>query len=221
VRICDWDAGRADDQGRFKFARLSPGKFLVRAEYPGGEFQEELNFTASHELRTNLQLTAVTTVGIRWAVQQREGSRQLVGARACARAKPISASSTAASRSSAEPKLASIGAAISCSWTTGRACASSSPRSSLLRSKAQTQTPQSSWLFDATRYPTGLHAERVRFEDIRAINEGQPYDDKSYFTFLRGEMVRKGQVYTLRCVRKDCYAKLEITDVTVVPKSPE
>ena len=77
------------------------------------------------------------------------------------------------------------------------------------------------WLFDSGMHPNGLHAEKARFEDIRTVNDGKPYEEKNYFQFLRGETVRKGQVFTLRCVRKDCYAKMEITDVTLVPKSAE
>ena len=55
------------------------------------------------------------------------------------------------------------------------------------------------------------------FEEITAVNAGKPYEDKEYFKFLRGDIVRPGQVYTLRCVRKDRYAKMEITDLTLVP----
>jgi thiol-disulfide isomerase/thioredoxin len=220
VRICDWDVARADDQGRFLFAPVSPGQFLVRAEYPGGEFQEELNFTAGHELKTNLQLTAVTTIGIRWAVQQREGSPQLVGegVRTGEAYFSVKHSRFSLERGAETREYWGSDFMLMEDWKSVRQYISKDKLSAL---ESSTSGAPIFWLFDATQYPTGLHAETVRFEDIRAVNGGRPYDEKTYFAFLRGEMVRKGQVYTLRCVRKDCYAKLEITDVTVVPKSPK
>jgi len=71
VRICDWGATRADGQGHFRFARVSPGTFVVRGEAPGGEFQGELTLVGGRELKKDLPLKAVTTVGIRWALQKK------------------------------------------------------------------------------------------------------------------------------------------------------
>ena len=79
VRICDWAITRTDEQGRFNFSMVSPGTFLVRAEYPGGEFQDHLAFAAGEELKRDLSLAPVTTIGIRWAVQRNEGSREFTG----------------------------------------------------------------------------------------------------------------------------------------------
>lgn len=33
-------------------------------------------------------------------------------------------------------------------------------------------------------------------------------------------VANRGKVYTVRCVRRDCQAKIEITDVTLVPSAP-
>jgi hypothetical protein len=38
----------------------------------------------------------------------------------------------------------------------------------------------------------------------------------SYFQFARGEPVRKGDVFTLRTATRNGFAKLEVTDVTIV-----
>ncbi len=39
---------------------------------------------------------------------------------------------------------------------------------------------------------------------------------ENYFELVRGEPVRKGDVFTLRCTMRNCFAKLEVTDVTIV-----
>ena len=79
VRICDWDVTPADGQGQFQFARVTSGTFVVRRGGSGGELQEEMTFVAGQELKEDLALKAVTTVGIRWALQTQEGSRELTG----------------------------------------------------------------------------------------------------------------------------------------------
>ena len=79
VRVCDWAVTSADGQGNFELARIAPGTFLVRGEAPGAEFQEEITFAAGQALQKDISLKAVTTVGIRWALQGKEGSRELIG----------------------------------------------------------------------------------------------------------------------------------------------
>ncbi len=81
VRICDWDVMRADSQGRFQFARVTPGTFVVRGEAPGGEFQEELTFVGGQELKKDLPLKGVTTVGIRSGVADTGGFARVDGRR--------------------------------------------------------------------------------------------------------------------------------------------
>jgi thiol-disulfide isomerase/thioredoxin len=218
VRICDWDVTRADGQGRFEITRMSPGTFLVRGEAPGGEFQQELTFVAGQALKKDLPLKAVTTVGIRWALQCKEGSRELTG----------EGVRTGEAYFSVEDSrfLLSRGAEVPQAWGSDFMLMADWHGVSQYISKEKVAELEASnagvpifWLFDKGPHENGLHAEKARFEDIRAVNDGQPYDEKNYFQFLRGETVRKGQVFTLRCVRKDCYAKMEITDVTLVPKS--
>ncbi len=218
VRICDWDTTRADSQGRFDFGRVTPGTFVVRGEAPGGEFQEEMTFVAGHELKKDLALKAVTTVGIRWVLQQQEGSRELTGAGARAGEAYFSVdhSRFLLSRGAQTRHLYGSDFMLMDDWQPVRKFLTQEQTASLEASK--TGAPIF-WLYDKMNdKKTGLHAETRRFEDIRAVNDGKPYDEKTYFKFLRGEEVRKGQVFTVRCVLKDYYAKMEITDVTVVPK---
>lgn len=217
VRICDWDVTRADSQGRFQFARVTPGTFVVRGEAPGGEFQEELTFVGSQELKKDLPLKAVTTVGIRWALQTREGSRELTGDGVHTGEAYFSVdhSRFLLSRGAQTRNCYGSDFMLMSDWKGVSKFLSVEQVAAL---EASTTGAPIFWLFDAGPHVNGLHAENARFEDIRRVNDGKPYDEKTYFQFLRGEEVRKGQVFTLRCVLKDCYAKMEITDVTVPPK---
>jgi thioredoxin-related protein len=216
VRICDWDTTRTDAAGRFQFDTVAPGSFTVRAEYPGGEFQDKFDFSSSEELKRDLQLELVTTVGIRWAVQTKEGSRDLAG--------PGVRGGEAYFSVKHSRFLLERGAEVRVYWGSDFMLEDhwKSVRQYIKSPQLETLEGVSDdapifWLFDATGHPTGLHAEQARFEDIQQVNAGQPFDEKIFFRFLRGDLVRKGDVYTLRGVRKDCYAKLEITDVTIVP----
>ena len=217
VRICDWDVTRADGQGRFEFARVTPGTFVVRGEAAGGEFQKELTFAAGQELKEDLPLKAVTTVGIRWALQRKEGSQQLTGEgiRTGEAYFGIEHSRFLLSRGAEVPQYYGSDFMLMADWQGVRQYITKEQVAEL---EASNGGAPIFWLFDTGPHANGLHEETARFEEIRAVNDGKPYDEKSYFKFLRGETVRKGRVYTVRCVRKDCYAKMEITDVTVVPK---
>jgi len=217
VRICDWDVTRADGQGRFELARVTPGTFLVRGEAPGGEFQEELTFVAGHALKNDLPLKAVTTIGIRWALQCKEGSRELTGegVRAGEAYFSVEHGRFLLSRGAEVPQCWGSDFMFMGDWKEVRQYISKEQAAGLEASNAGAPI---FWLFDKGMHENGLHAEKARFEDIRAVNEGKPYDEKNHFQFLRGETVRKGRVFTVRCARKDCYAKMEITDVTLVPK---
>jgi thiol-disulfide isomerase/thioredoxin len=218
VRICDWDTTRADTQGRFVFSRVTPGTFVVRGEAPGGEFQEEITFVGGHELKKDLPLKAVTTVGIRWVLQRQEGSRELTGEDARAGEAYFSVDHSRYLLSRAAQTRNSYGSdfMLMDDWQPVRKFLAKEQVAALEASK--TGAPIF-WLFDKMNdKKTGLHAENRRFQEIRAVNDGKPYDEETFFKFLRGEEVRKGQVFTVRCVLKDYYAKMEITDVTVVPK---
>jgi hypothetical protein len=218
VRICDWDLTRTDGQGRFELTRVTPGTFVVRGEAPGREIQKELTFVAGQELKKDLPLKAVTTVGIRWALQIREGSRALTGegVRAGEAYFSVDHSRFLLSRGAEVPQYNGSDFMLMADWKGVRQYLKKEQVAELEASNAGAPI---FWLFDAGSHGNGLHAESAPFEAIRAVNDGKPYDENTYFKFLRGETIRKGQVYTLRCVRKDCYAKLEIMDVTLVPKT--
>jgi thioredoxin-related protein len=216
VRLCDWSMTRTDQEGRFKFENVAPTELTVRAEAPGGEFQDSLTFAPGKEVSRDLELASVTTVGIRWALQTREGVRDLVGegVRTGQAYFSVKHSRFLLERGAEVRVYWGSDFMLMDDWKSIRQYADKGKAAELEAAPAGTPF---FWLFDACDRTTGLHAEQAQFNDIKAVNDGKPYDDKAYFKFLRGDVLRRGQVYTLRSVRKDCYAKLEITDVTLAP----
>jgi thioredoxin-related protein len=217
VRICDWnECTRTDATGGFNFAEISPGKFTVRAEAPGGEWQKELTFESGKKMVQDLQLRSVTTVGIRWTLQRQEGSLDLTGPQV----------ETGEAYFSAQHHSRfdlHRGAEVRQYFGSDFMC--SDQLASLEKFVAKENLPELKarpgqpffWLFDSGMHPNGLHAETSTFDDLKYVNNNNPCGT-NYFKFLRGTPIHKGQVYTLRCTLLDCYAKLEITDVTIVPR---
>ncbi len=215
VRICDWGAtARSDEDGRFRFDSVSPGKFLVRAERPGGEYESEIEFTSGKEQKRDLRLQAATTVGIRWALQTEEGVRTLSGKGVRTGEAYFSVKHSRFVLERGAQTWESWGSDLMLKeWDEGLR-QYVKPDALAALEKAPPGTPIF-WLFDATSRPTGLHRETARFEDITAVNEGKPFETKTYFEMLRGQPLTAGAVYTLRCVRRDCYAKIEVIGVTL------
>jgi hypothetical protein len=216
VRICDWSTTRTDKDGHFKFKQVAPAELTVRAEYPGGEFQENIVFAPGQETSKDLQLAAVTTVGIRWALQPKEGARELTGENVRTGEAHFSVKHSRF--------LLERGAEVRVYWGSDfmlmdnwKSVRQYIDKEKLAALEAAPAGTPFFWLFDACDRATGLHPEQASFEQVKTVNEGKPYDDKQYFKFLRGDVLRSGQVYTLRSVRKDCYAKMEITEVTLAP----
>ncbi len=218
VRILDWALTKTDTNGAFKLEAISPGTFQVRAEYPGGEYEDTIDLAAGQELKKNLKLKPAATVSIRWALQTKEGARELTGA------------GVRTGEACFSPKhsrfLLERGAEVREGWGSDFMLNGNWKGVSRLLTKEQLAALEGAnektpifWLFDAADHPSGLHAETNSFDQIKSVNDGKPYDEKGYFKFLRGDIVRKGQVYTVHCVKKNCYAKLEITDVTVPEKA--
>jgi hypothetical protein len=220
VRVCDQGVvARTDSAGRFHLRQISPGTHLVRAETPGGEFQSTLDFEPGDLVQIDLVLDDVTTVGIRWTLQTKEGSLDLDG--------PGTKSGEAHFSMKHSRFLLERGAETRVYWGSDfmmeemrddlREHASASAKN-----VAATIKPGMPvfWLFDAGRHPSGLHREQAAFESITHVNGGKPYDERTYFEFLKGYPVRKGDVFTLRSVRKNCHAKIEITDVTLMDIAP-
>jgi hypothetical protein len=235
---------RTDADGRFALARLSPGRFLVRAEAAGGECEQVIDLAAGGQTRHDLKLTAVTTVGIRWAVQTRELVQDLVGTGVQTGAAHVSVANSRLSLASGmRVRTADFGDLMFARAPLGDAAlVAADTRPGLAALPAGTPV----WhLVDAAYTEdfspiSGLHREDRPFDAIRRVREPEPVPDQdwaivgdllpkaietarergSFFQFLMGEPVRTGDVFTLRCTTRNCYAKLEITDVTIVPAAP-
>lgn len=214
VRICDWSVARTDADGMFRMTGISPGEFLVRAEFPGGEFHQELPFESGRELKQDLKLAPVTTVGIRWALQRREGARKLQGEGVETGAAYFSVNhSRFVLERGAESRQYWGSDFMLSDWDAKRLRPHTETRYAAEADAAEPGTPVF-WLFDATSRQTGLHSVKAAFEQISEVREET--GGARYFEFLRGKPVKKGDVFAVWCVQKDCYAKMEITDVTVV-----
>jgi hypothetical protein len=252
VRIDDWwtapaedDSGpvpavaRTDADGRFVFPRVSPGRWLVRAESPGGEREQFVTLEAGKDIVCDLTLRAVTTVGLRWTLQTRELSQDLHGPGTQTGEAFFSVSSSR------------ISLARGMRLRTGEACdlmlaqtplddVSLPEETTHLLATLPAGTPV--WYLVDTAYTaefqplSGLHRDPRPFAAIKTVSAGDPLPDQeweiigpilpqaldaardrgNYFQLVRGEPVRSGDVFTLRCAGSNCFAKLEVTDVTIV-----
>ncbi len=211
VRICDWGAVVANQNGEYLFNAVTPGTFLVRGEYQGGEFHQQMEIRGPQQ-RLDIRLKPVTTVGIKWALQMEEGSRKLVGPGVRT---GIAYFSVAHSRFSLER-----GAEVRSYWGSDLMLRDSIPdgatpgesRQSGGQAAAAGEGPVF-WLFDGASHPSGLHLETAGFDSIVEVSADAEADPRGYFTFLRGPKVVPGQVFTVRCVAKDRYAKMEVIGV--------
>lgn len=252
VRIEDWyetahgDAAtavpavvRTDDDGRFTFPRVSPGRWLMRAESPGGEREQFVDLEPGKDTSCELTLRAVTTVGLRWTLQTRELSQQLAGVGTQTGEAFFSVSSSR------------ISLARGMRLRTGEACDLMLAQTPLDDDSLPADTRQALaalpagtpvWYLVDTAYTaeflplSGLHRDARPFAEINTVSAGDPLPDQewdiigpilpqalaaarergNYFELVRGEPVRKGDVFTLRCTMRNCFAKLEVTDVTIV-----
>ncbi len=211
VRICDWEVTRADAQGRFQFKKLSPGTFLVRAEYPGGEFHQQIKFEPDTPAKQDLTLAPVATVGIRWSLQTKEGSKDLVGSDVQSGEAYFSVRHSRFSLERGAEVRSGFGSDFMMRDSVQGLDKALRPEQ-LNRIQAAGDAAIFFWLFDVGRHPAGLHLESSSFESIESVEPGS--DPRKYFQFLRGELVEPGQVYTVRCVKKDLYAKIEIISVS-------
>jgi len=252
VRIEDWydrtdDAAatavpavvRTDADGRFTFARVSPGRWLVRAEFPGGEREPFVDLEPAGHAACDLTLTAVTTVGLRWVLQTRELSQDLTGR----------GTQTGEAYASIARSRISLARGMRIRTNTyGDLMLAQTPldddslpaetRHALAALPAGTPVwypVDAAYTIDFTPL-SGLHRDTRPFAEIKTVREGDPLPDQewaiigpllsealagarergNYFQFPHGEPVRQGDVFTLRCTTSNCFAKLEVTDVTIV-----
>jgi hypothetical protein len=252
VRIDDWWTTPAEDDavpapavvrtdaaGRFTFPQVSPGRWLVRAESPGGEREQFIALEAGKDTACDLTLRAVSTVGLRWTLQTRELSQDLTGPGAQTGEAFFSVSSSR------------LSLARGMRLRTGEACDLMLAQTPLDDDSLTEETKRALatlpagtpvWYLVDTAYTaellplSGLHREPRPFAQITTVSAGDPLPDQeweiigpilpqaldaardrgSYFQFARGEPVRPGDVFTLRCAGSNCFAKLEVTDVTII-----
>lgn len=234
---------RTDGDGRFTFPTIAPGKWLVRAEQAGGERETFITVAASGETSCELVLEAVTTVGLRWALQTQEFSQRLEGEGVRSGEAFVSVASSrlvlawgmrVRTADYADLMLAETPLADDALPAETRRGLEGLPPGTPVwyladAAYAQDWTPLS-----------GLHRDDRAFERIDCVRAGAPVpaqdwtilgailpqalsttrEQNSFFQLLRGEPVRKGDVFVVRCVMENCFAKLEVTDVTIVPQAP-
>jgi len=252
VRIDDWydtsdeDAAaplpavvRTNADGRFTFPRVSPGRWLVRAEFPGGEREQFVDLEAGGHASCDLSLSAVTTVGLRWVLQTDELSQDLAGPGVqTGEAYTSVASSRIALGRGMRIRTSDYGDLMMAQTPLADDSLTEESRQALAALPAGTPV----WyLFDCAYTDdflplSGLHREVRPFDTIQAVREGTPLPDQdwaiigpilpqaviaardrgNYFQFARGEPVRQGDVFTLRSATSNRFAKLEVTSVTIV-----
>ncbi len=252
VRIDDWydtpgpDAAaavpavvRTDADGRFVFPRVSPGRWLVRAEFPGGERERLIEIGPGGDTSCELALTAVSTVGLRWVLQTRELVQDLAGTGVQTGEAFVSvASSRIALARGMRIRTGDYGDLMLAQTPLADDSLPEETKHALAALPAGTPV----WYLVDAAYTadflplSGLHRDPRPFAAIDTVRQGNPLPDQewaiigpvlpqalaatreqgSYFQFVRGEPVRRGDVFTLRCASSNCFAKLEVTDVTIV-----
>ena len=252
VRIEDWyetargDAAtavpavvRTDADGRFTFPRVSPGRWLVRAESPGGEREQFIDLAPGKDNVCDLTLRAVTTVGLRWVLQTRELAQDFAGPGAQTGEAFFSVSSSRLTLARGMRLRMSEACDLMLAQTPlDDDSLPAKTRQALAALPAGTPV----WYLVDTAYTaeflplSGLHRDPRPFAEINTVSAGDPLPDReweiigpilpqaldaarereNYFELVRGEPVRTGDVFTLRCTMRNCFAKLEVTDVTIV-----
>ena len=252
VRIDDWFAARGAEQaaarptvvrtdadGRFAFADMSPGRWLVRAEFPGGECEQFVTLDPAGHASCELRLTAVTTVGLRWVLQGRELVQDLTGRDAQTGEAYVSVASSRISLARGmRIRTNSYGDLMLAQTPLADDSLPEQTRKVLAALPAGTPVwyPLDAAYTEDFQLLSGLHRDPRPFADIDTVRPGNPLPDQewgiigpllpdklatarergNYFQFPQGEPVRQGDVFTLRCVTSNCFAKLEVTDVTIV-----
>lgn len=231
---------RTGPDGRYEIAGLSPGRFLVRGEAPGGERERFVELVAGEAAECDLELARATTVSLRWVLQTRELSEDLSG--------PGVREGEATFSVASSRLLLATGMRTRTADCSDLMCARAPlgeddlPQATLTELAALPAGSPIWYLRDAayTRdfVPlSGLHHDTRGFAEIRTVRDGTPLDAPeweitgdvlpaavaaardggNFFQILRGVPVRKGDVFVMRCVNANCFAKVEVTDVTIQP----
>ena len=215
VRLCDWAVTRTDADGKYKFEGISPGFFTLRGESRGGEKHEEVSFQPGEKKDQTIRLNPVTTVGIRWTVQSQEGKTNLEGEGVKVGEAYFSVDHSRFLLERGAETRTHRGSDFMMEDTLDGFKEHLSAESLAVLEKAPAGSPFF-WLFDATSRNSGLRLDTRPYEKIKEIPASVAKDEQA-FQFLRGDLVKKGDVYLIRGCRRDTYAKIEIIDVTIVP----
>lgn len=236
-------AVRAGSDGAFVLPGLSPGRFLVRAERPGGECERFVDLPAGGETACDLALVAATTVSLRWALQTRELSQDLAGDGVRTGEATFS---VASSRLTLAAGMRVRTAECSDIMLAATPLGDEDLPPATLETLAGLPAGWPVWYLRDAAYTrdfaplSGLHHDPRPFDEIRTVRDGEPLpeqeweitgdvlpaavvaarDQGGFFQLLRGVPVRKGDVFILRCVALNCFARIEVTDVTVPGAGP-
>lgn len=235
---------RTDEDGRFTFPAVAPGKWLVRAERPGGERETFVTVADSGDTTCELVLEAVTTVGLRWALQTQEFSQRLAGEGVRTGEAFVSvASSRLVLAWGMRVRTADYADLMLAETPLDDDALAPETRRGLEALPPGTPV----WYLGDVAYAqdwtplSGLHRDERPFDSIDAVSAAGPVpaqdwailgailpralattrEQNSFFQLIRGAPVRKGDVFVLRCVMLNCFAKLEVADVTIVPRAPD
>lgn len=253
VRIVDWlpqpsqpaAATTTGTDGGFAFPQVPPGRWLVRAEYPGGEREQVVEIAPRGATNCEIVLEPVTTVTIRFAVQTQEFSQRLTGdgVQTGTATMSVATSRIVLARGTRVRTFDSSDVALA---QTPLADDDTIPAEDRARLEPLPDGTPVWYLLDAAydeafRPLSGLHRETRPFDAIDVVRPGGALPDEDwsmigpvlpealassrrkpgYFELVRGVPVRVGDVFTLRSADSNCFAKIEVTDVTLVtPASP-
>jgi thiol-disulfide isomerase/thioredoxin len=212
VRIPDVAYVKADKRGRYQFAKLPIGKHEIRVECPGGELHDSITLVRGKPMKQDITVHPVATVGIRWAIQLEENNTELTGENV---REGEAYFSTKYARYSLDRAKGGLGGnsdfMIVDDIRNYEKHMSAAQRDTIL---AMPSPQFFFWLFDSSGRGNGLHLESKNYQEIKQVNDGNSFEPRKYFQFLRGEPLKVGQVYTVYCCQKKLYAKMQIIDIS-------
>jgi hypothetical protein len=233
---------RTDTDGRFTLRGVSPGRWLVRAEAAGGEREQVVDLEPGGRAECRLTLETVTTVGLRWVLQTRELSQDLTGPGT--RSGEAFVSVPASRITLARGMRLRTGEACDLALAQTPLDDDTLPAETSRELDSLPDGTPVWYLVDAAYTAdfaplSGLHRDPRPFAAIRTVGDAEPLPPEllkewdvigpilpralaaarergTFFELLRGLPVRPGDVFTLRCATSNCFARLEVTDVTIV-----
>lgn len=195
---------RTDELGRFALTNASSNTTNdLRGESPDGEYHQRLFMRSRTAFIQDIKLEKKDTVGIRWVLQPQTGNSKFDGA------------GTVAGEAYFSSSYNSIDLLRGANYDTSvKTTGTSIPRYDF-RLYPSASRKVIFTRMTGTSQRDGWHLESLPFDQITAVNQGAPFDDKDYFYdgFKTGDAVRVGQVFTARNASSGTYAKIEIIHV--------